>query len=178
MNLFISYSSKDKKVVDKIALKLKSFSDVKYWDGSKKLGEGAWAQITEWIESSDAVLVIITESAVKRGLAIGKEIGIAKTKNKKIIPFVSDKISGKETTFLEDIAYEKLDFDNPDEAIQTIDSHITKLFSERKKTLSSQQLAERIAKLPINKEDVQKQQLKQILAIAAIVVAIIILTKE
>ena len=49
---------------------------VNYWPESKKLGEPAWKQITEWISESDATLVIITDSTVKRGLSVGSKSNI------------------------------------------------------------------------------------------------------
>lgn len=88
-------------MVSKIAKELSFFAEVKYWPESKELGEPAWGQINEWISQSNATLVIITDSTVKRGLSVGKEVGISQEKKKKIIPFVAMDVPEKELGFLE-----------------------------------------------------------------------------
>lgn len=135
IKLFISYSSKDTSLVDQIAQKLYSFAEIKYWNESKELGEPAWEKIEEWIDGSEATIVIITDNTVKRGLSVGKEVGISKAKYKKIIPFVSKSVPEKELGFLGGITYEKIDLDKPNESVAVITKNIEKFYDQKQQKM-------------------------------------------
>ena len=168
LNLFISYSSKDGKLVSQIAEELKQFANVTYWAESKELGEPAWQQIEAWVDNCEASLLIITDNTVRRGLSVGKEVGIIKSKNKKIIPFVSKVVQEKELNFLEGIAYERIDLNDCEESLQIIVKSIRKLYDDKQKETVEKQKT-------ITIREQQQQQSQTLFAIAAIVIGILIL---
>ncbi len=168
--LFISYSSKDETIVNKVAQELSPFAEVKYWSDSKKLGEPSWQQIEEWIDQSEATLVMITDNTVNRGLSVGKEIGISKARSKKIIPFVSKDVPEKELGFLEQIAYERIDLGDLQESIKIIVKNIKALYQIEEQIVPQQQMQPYVRQ--------ENESLKALLAIAVIIVAVLVLSKE
>lgn len=113
MQVFISYSAADTKTVDEIAGSISSFTQVKYWKKSKAPGKDAWETIHSWIDSSNVVLAIITDSTVSRAMAVGQEIGRAISKGKKVIPLVGPGIKSEDLGCLSGISYERIDPNNP-----------------------------------------------------------------
>ena len=93
MNVFISYSVNDTSLVMMIVshLRLQGHS-VRWWHESKEPGKDMWPQIFGWIDAADLVLAVVTDNTVARGLAVGNEIGRAKTKGKMIIPLVAQNV--------------------------------------------------------------------------------------
>jgi hypothetical protein len=148
-----------------------------YWDQSKEFCKVDWQQIEEWITGCDLFIVIITGHTVKRGLAVGKEVGIAKSLKKKILPIVSDKVPLEDIRFLEGITYQPIDLSCPDEAIQSVTDYIKDLYEKKK--------LEREA-IIAQKQHVQVQRTIQIeldefkiaLAVAVIIVGIILLARK
>ncbi|HUU16889.1 MAG TPA: toll/interleukin-1 receptor domain-containing protein [Sedimentisphaerales bacterium] len=168
--LFISYSSKDETIVSQVAQELSPFAEIKYWSESKELGQPSWQQIDNWISQSEATLVLITGNTVNRGLSVGKEVGISRSKNKKIIPFVSKNVPENELGFLEQIAYERIDLDDPQKSIEIIVKNIKELYQIEEQVVPQQQMQPYVSQ--------EKESLKALLAIAAIVVAVLVLSKE
>jgi hypothetical protein len=120
MNIFISYSTGDLKLVRKLAEGLELYADVFYWDKNKEPGEEVWPKIFEWIDKADKVIAVITDKTVSRGLAVGQEIGRAKAKGKIIIPLVLNTVDSSELGFLSGITYVPFSENNSIAAFQEI----------------------------------------------------------
>ena len=119
-------------IVNLFANHLKPFGEVNYWDESKVLGEDAWNTIFSWIDSSDIVLVFITDNTVARGLSVGQEIGRANLQNKNIIPIVSASVPSSELGFLSGTTYQAIDPSNPIPAVLEITKALEKRSIEKK----------------------------------------------
>jgi len=120
MNIFISYSTPDLKIVQELANQLRVFGAVNYWGKSRIPGEVAWETIFKWIDYSDFVIVLITGNTVKRAMSVGQELARAKSKNKKIIPIISNQISIEELGFMSGITYQTIDVNQPQIAIEQL----------------------------------------------------------
>lgn len=92
MKVFISYSTEDLSLVRQIADEIRAHAEVFYWDETRTPGEHAWNQIFAWIDQSDAVVAVITDKTVSRGISVGQEIGHAKAKQKTILPIVASDV--------------------------------------------------------------------------------------
>lgn len=131
MRVFISYSTRDLDVVQKVKEAIESLCEVRYWDKDKSLGAEAWPTIFKWIDFSDLVVVIITGSTVSRAMAVGQEIGRAKAREKLIIPFIDNQVPKTELGYLEGVTYEPFSPENLDSAIlkvrNSIEAHKQKI---------------------------------------------------
>lgn len=127
MRIFISYSTFDLKLVSQLSTYLHQFGDVKYWADSKEIGKDAWQTIFSWIDSSDVVIVLITDNTLARGFAVGQEVGRANAKDKFIIPIISNTVLASDLGFMSGIAYQQIDLHNPIPAIFKITERIQKL---------------------------------------------------
>lgn len=117
MKVFISYSTGDLDLVRRVAREVEHSAKVKYWDKDKKPGDSAWATIFRWIDGCDLVIVLVTDKAVRRGLAVGKEIGRAEAKGKTIVPLVDKGVPESELGCLDGRTYVHLDSSNPGAAM-------------------------------------------------------------
>ena len=124
MKVFISYSINDMSLVHTIANHIKHHADVFYWDKSKIPGKEAWPTIFNWIEQSELILAVITDSTVSRAMSVGQEIGHAKAKDKTIIPIVGPNVPNAELGFLSGITYQSIQHDNPGPALSVIEQVI------------------------------------------------------
>jgi len=132
MNVFISYSTTDTALVQQIAASLKTVCDsVRWWEDSKVPGEDAWRSIFGWIDRADVVLVVVTDAAVNRGLAVGTEIGAAKMKGKKIIPLVSAGIKSPDLGCLGNLTYCPIDPSNLKPTLDQVHKTLQQLKKER-----------------------------------------------
>lgn len=122
MKIFISYSTSDLNLVNKIADQIRPFAEVFFWDKSKMPGEEVWPTIFSWIDNADLVMAIITGNTLSRAMAVGQEIGRAKAKGKHIVPLVSREVPSTELGFLSGITYQPVDPYNSDHAMQDIKS--------------------------------------------------------
>jgi len=120
VNIFISYSMKDRELVEKLAEEVRPQATPVYWDKDKEPGQEAWPMITDWIEKADLIVAVITDRAVSRAMAVGNEIGIAKEKGKIIIPLVGAGVDDKDLGCLQGVVHQRVDTDNPGEAIQAV----------------------------------------------------------
>lgn len=120
MNVFISYSAEDLALVRWIGHQIKPHAEVFYWDNSKQPGKDAWQTIFSWIDQSDLVLAVITDSAVSRAMAVGQEIGRAKAQGKTVIPVVTPNVPSSELGCLSGTTYQKIDPENPGVALNAI----------------------------------------------------------
>jgi hypothetical protein len=127
MEIFISYSTPDLDLVQKVGKAIESSCVVRYWDKDKSLGEDAWATIFKWIDSSDLVITIITGSTVSRAMAIGQEIGRAKARGKLIIPLVDKDVPKTELGCLDGVTYEPFSRENIDHAVQRVKHSVEEL---------------------------------------------------
>jgi len=134
MNVFISYSADDLDLVNSIANQIKPHANVFYWDKNKQPGKEAWPTIYGWINQSDLVLAIITDNAVSRAMAVGQEIGRAKTLGKTVIPVVTPNVPSSELGCLSGTTYQKIDPENPGVALNAIRRAIL----EKKQSLETQ----------------------------------------
>ncbi len=141
MNVFISYSVADTTLVKTVAEHIKEKATPKYWDKSKEPGKEIWPTIFGWIDSSDLVLVLITDKTMQRAFSVGQEVGHAKKAGKQIIPLVTKDVPSSELGFLSGITYIPLDTGNPRDALQAVIEELEKLNREatRRKELAEQQ---------------------------------------
>ncbi len=132
MKVFISYSVEDIEVVRQMARGVRDHGDeVRFWDESKEPGEPVWPTINKWIDTSDAVIAVITDNAIRRSTAIGKEIGIAETKAKKILPLVAQSVDKSQLDFLGDRIWVDFDQKAPGEAMRVITGQLAKLAKQK-----------------------------------------------
>ena len=134
MNVFISYSADDLALVNWIGGQIKPHANVFYWDKSKQPGQDAWQTIYSWIDQSDLVLAVITDSAVSRAMSVGQEIGRAKAKLKTVVPVVTSNVPSSELGCLSGTTYQKIDPENPGATLNVI----TKVIMAKKQTLENQ----------------------------------------
>lgn len=120
MNVFISYSTDDLDLVRQISREIGPYATVRYWDKSKEPGTEVWDSIFSWIDQSDVVLAVITDKTVSRAMSVGQEIGRAKAKGRKIVPFVSEGIASSELGCLNGVTYEPISRSNPAPAFERI----------------------------------------------------------
>ena len=148
-----------------------------YWSKSEEPGKQAWAQITEWITHCDLFIVVITGHSVQRGLAVGKEVGVARNQAKKILPLVCTRVPDDEITFLEGIPYEAIDLLNPDQAVQRVMEVIAKLYEKRR--LEREALLAQQQQIQIRKDSqVQLEHFRIAVALVVVVLGIILLTRK
>jgi len=112
MNVFLSYSTEDLALVQWIAQEVRHHANVYYWDESRILGERAWDSIFGWIDLSDFVIVVITDNTVRRGMAVGQEVGRAVTMKKTVIPLVAEGVPDSALGCLSGITYSRLTHNN------------------------------------------------------------------
>src|SRR5437868_2209514 len=103
MKVFISYSSTETKFVKDLAAHLATHVDPIFWGKDKLPGDEDWPSIFKWIEQSKFVVVVLSDAVLRRGIAVGQEIGFAKKCGKTIIPFVSETVEIKDIGFLKGI---------------------------------------------------------------------------
>ena len=132
MKVFISYSTQDLDIVRLFAKQLQHFAEVKYWAENKVLGKESWDTIFSWIDSSDIVLVLITDNTVARAMSVGQEVGRAKAQNKYIIPIVTSTVPSSELGFLSGTTYQAIDPFNPIPAVLEITKALEKRSIEKK----------------------------------------------
>lgn len=125
MKVFISYSTEDLTLVRRIADQIKPLAEVFYWAENHIPGEHAWNQIYGWIDQSDAVLAIITDKTVSRGLSVGQEIGRAIAKQKEVVPLVGPDVPVTELGCLHELTHVRLNPNDPNAAFLAISQHIT-----------------------------------------------------
>jgi hypothetical protein len=118
MRIFISYSNPNLNIIKSLAERLTIFGDVFFWNENDTPGVIAWEQIYNWIDYADIVIVLITDYNVVRTMAIDREIGRAKEKNKYIFPLVSSDVPRNELEYLSNTAYEPVDISNPFAAVE------------------------------------------------------------
>lgn len=132
MKVFISYSTDDISLVRKIADQIKPYTEVLYWDQSKMPGEQVWDQIFSWIDQCDAVVAVITDKTVSRGISVGQEIGRAKGKEKSVFPMVAQDVPAVELGCLHGVTYIRMERDNPGAALQAIAKRISEMTDQIK----------------------------------------------
>lgn len=177
LKIFVSYSSKDKKIVEQLASSHQVYADFYYWDKSKEPSQEAWHQIEGWISNCDLFIVIITGHTVQRGLSVGKEVGIAKSQKKRILPIISNRVPANEITFLEGITYQSIDLFSPDEAIQSI-TNITKDLYNKKK-LEQEALVAQKHHIQLREEyQFQLDEFKIAIAVVVVIIGFILLARR
>jgi hypothetical protein len=120
MNVFISYSTPDLSMVHELANRIKPFAEVFYWAQNNLPGQESWPSIFSWIDKSDLVIAFVTDNTVRRAMAVGQELGRAKTQSKTIVPIVSKQVQSCELGFLAGVAYQPIDIGNPQPAIDQV----------------------------------------------------------
>ena len=120
MRVFISYSTSDLRVVTRLADQIKPSAEVYYWAERTLPGPDAWNSIFDWIDTADAVIVMITDTPVTRGLEVSQEVGRAIARGKRIIPIVSANIASYDLGCLRGISYQPIDFTNPQHGLDRI----------------------------------------------------------
>lgn len=121
LTVFISYSSDDTKLMRFIESQLKRHGyKTRVWDMDRLAGEPIWPQIDQWIEECDVALIIISRNTIKRGIAVGQEIGKAQAKQKLVIPLHLPEVSPTELGSLAHITCERFDPDRPDVGLRRL----------------------------------------------------------
>ncbi len=124
MKIFVSYSTEDILLVKELAEHIRPHATVYFWDESKRLGEDSWQTIYKWIDSSDIILALITDKTVARAMAVGQEIGRAKTRGKMIIPIVSSEVKSSQLGCLKGITFQMIDKNSPGAALKYVEKAV------------------------------------------------------
>lgn len=148
MKLFISYSNSNLEFINILAIALSEHVTPLYWEKDKEPGENDWETIFKLIDQCDLVLVVITDSAVRRGFSVGQEVGYAKKAGKKIIPFVSKGVKVEDVGFLKGTTAVHLDESNPQQSIIELHSVVVKL----KAVNDVRTLVDQAKALPVEKQ--------------------------
>jgi len=116
--VFISYSSKDTTKVEQVK-KIFDNSSIDFFEAEQSilLGESILNEIKSNIKSCDLFLLLWSRNS-KKSEWVQKEIGIAISEEKSIIPVILDK-KIPVPDFLKDIKYLKFD-DDPEEALELL----------------------------------------------------------
>ncbi|OQX19470.1 MAG: hypothetical protein BWK75_05640 [Candidatus Altiarchaeales archaeon A3] len=116
MNIFITYNTKDKKIVEALKSNLNLFLGLKTDISVKNMrsGKSLSEKIRKTIDDSDVVMVLLTKQGSK-SISVNQEMSYAKSAGKKIIPIVEN---GVNTDMLEDIEYILFDRTNPLKSIE------------------------------------------------------------
>jgi len=133
--VFISYSTDDMNLVNELSNNIRKMGiEVYIAEHYPELGESLPSKIERNINSSDAMVVILTRMGA-RSEWVQQEIGFAKAKNKLIIPLVDEgvKIKG----FIMDKEYLKI---NPENIQETIDKLLPKVNELKKQKETNQVL--------------------------------------
>ncbi len=149
MKVFISYSTPNLSIVEELANRIRPFAEVYYWAHSNLPGQESWPAIFNWIDSSDLVIALITDNTVRRAMAVGQELGRAKTQRKTIVPIVSQHVPSSELGFLTGVTYQPIDVTNPQPAIDEV--------------------SQVIHSYKLDQEQTQKQLLVLLIVVAAII---------
>lgn len=126
MRIFISYSNSDLALVNMISDSIKSYATPVFWNQNKVPGDSDWESIFSWIQECTIVLVIISESTLKRGLSVGQEVGYARKSDKIVMPFVSRSISISDLGYLKGLTAIHFDNSDPAVALKELDTAIQK----------------------------------------------------
>lgn len=124
MKVFISYSNGDLEFAKKVATMIKPHAEPIYWDKDNLPGDEDWNSIFSWINDCAMVLALVSESVVKRGLAVGQEIGYARKADKVVIPFVSKNVDRDDLGYLKGLTAIHYDDLNPNTAIKELETAI------------------------------------------------------
>lgn len=124
MKVFISYSTDDLSLVKQIADQIKPLAEVFYWANTQIPGEHAWNQIYGWIDQADAVIAVVTDKTVSRGISVGQEVGRAIAKQRTVIPLVGADVPVTELGCLHELTHVRLNQNDPNAAFQAISQHI------------------------------------------------------
>lgn len=121
MNVFISYSVADLDLLHQVADAIAAGGDQPLcWDTSKVPGQEVWASIFQWIDSSDLVVVIITDATVGRAMSVGQEVGHARARGKPIVPLVAAGVMPGDLGCLSGVTYQQISRENPARALQVV----------------------------------------------------------
>ena len=131
MKIFISYGNDNLNLVEYVAENLRPFGEIHYWKQNKEPGQSAWNTIHSWIDNSDLVIAVITGQVVNRAMAVGNEVGRAVSKGKTVIPLVTKEVRESDLGCLHGITHQRIDFQNPSEALANIQQVILKKKSEK-----------------------------------------------
>ena len=128
MMAFVSHSTRDKVIVDKIRETLND-NDVQAYvaEDSPEPGRLLADKIRANILGCDLFIVILTKNG-KRSKFVQQEIGIAVGANKPVIPLVEN---GMNTDILQGREYIPIDPNKPDKAIQSATTFICRIRKDR-----------------------------------------------
>jgi hypothetical protein len=173
MNVFISYSGANLELINKIAKSIGEDVHPLFWEKDKEPGEHDWGTIFGLIDKSEYVLVVITDSTVKRGIAVGQEVGYARKSGKKILPFLSKSVPGSETGFLKDITAVHLDEEHAEKSIQELNAAVKKIKIQRDLAI----LAEKV-KIPVPAVPTNGDAGAGLLLIAGLAIIVILMAEK
>ncbi len=134
MQVFISYSTRDRAIVREFAKELKPHAKVWFWDHDKEPGKEAWPSIFAQIDNSDLVLTLVTGKALERAFSVGQEVGHAKSKGKEIVPIVEHGVSFGDLGCLSGLTPIELDRTNLPKTMGEIQTHVRKRAAAKRKT--------------------------------------------
>lgn len=120
LELFVSYSVDDTKVVEGIVSHLGPYANARYWHQDKEPGRDAWQTIHGWIDHAELIVVILTGNTLGRAISVGNEVGYARKAGKIIIPLVAPEVPPSSLGCLNGITYIALDPSRPEGAIKEL----------------------------------------------------------
>ncbi|PKP58062.1 MAG: hypothetical protein CVT88_02045 [Candidatus Altiarchaeales archaeon HGW-Altiarchaeales-1] len=130
MNIFITYNTKDKKIVEALKSNLNLFLGLKtnIFVNDTLSGKSLSEKIRKTIGDSDIVIVLLTKKGSK-SISVNQEMSYAKSAGKKIIPIVE---KGVNTAGMpEDIEYILFDRTNPLNSIEKSTQILENLKTEK-----------------------------------------------
>lgn len=133
MKVFISYSVHDLRLVAFIADQIRPHAEPVFWTQNQAPGHDAWRTIFDWIETSDCVIVVITDAVVQRGESVNQEIGFAKGKGKLVIPLVAPAVPKDRLGCLHGITHLPLDPERFPEAMERLKTALAGLAKQKQR---------------------------------------------
>ncbi|MBS0198779.1 MAG: toll/interleukin-1 receptor domain-containing protein [Planctomycetes bacterium] len=128
MRVFISYSVADIDLLQHVVRMIHASGDQPLcWQVSKEPGKEAWKSIFEWIDSSDLVIVIITDKTVKRAMSVGQEVGHARAVGKPILPLVAPIVQPSDLGCLSGVVFQQIQRENPVPALRVVNRVIRRM---------------------------------------------------
>ncbi|MEE9282978.1 MAG: toll/interleukin-1 receptor domain-containing protein [Nitrososphaerales archaeon] len=129
--VFVSHSFGDSMMVDKIRSSLE-IEGVKAYvaEADPRYGEALPAKIEKAIDSSDALIVILTSQA-NVSASVNQEIGYAKKAGKLLIPLVEDGVAVG--VMLQGLEFVKFSIDRIEDVFKDVVDYIAKRASEKER---------------------------------------------
>ena len=125
--VFVSHCGEDFDLVQSIQRAATPLGVTIYtYEDDLQPGESLPQKLLENIESSNAMIVLLTENGAISP-AVNQEIGVARRAGKLIVPVIEDGVDPKSFPMLQGLEFLTLDRANPAETLQTLTVRLAKL---------------------------------------------------